>query len=872
MKKVISTLTIAAICYSLILPVSAQKNRRSTLLPPPPAAIVSDSQTSKIFSASEAYSDGNGVWLEWRTKTTDEILGFQVYRIGSGEKQLVSPVLIPGGYNQLGEKTAADRNFNFFDRQGDFNSVYVIESVSAIGAKQLSREFTAQYVSDLKARAGATSSELQNRAAAASDQNFQKNELNLPADLKTPVQNGSSGAAPEDAASTQKWVAAQPGAKIYVKQEGLYRVTRTELQNGGFNVNAPTNMWQLYADGVEQAINVGPNGDYIEFYGRGMDTLETDSRVYYIVVGTQPGRRIGTTFIRGVGAKVVAPNFEQLAVKKDRLTYLYPILNGTAENFFGAFVVLNTPGNTTVDLSDVDTTSTQTANVYVSVQGYTYTQHQLQVKLNGTEIGTLNGSNRDLMAANFTVPVSLLSEGTNTVTVSALISSTSFTETIKITYPRRYQSLQERLLFYSQNYRVTRVQRFNSPDIRVFDLSDPTAPSLVTDLQISQQGLTYQVTLPSARSRVLYAVAGGGLLSATSIIPNAPSTLSIPAHNANLVIISYKDWMTQSESWANYRRGQGMTVEVVNVEDVFDEFGYGQPTPDSIREFLRYAKSSWQTPPGYVLLMGDASYDARNFFAQGNNNFVPAQIVDTTYSTTGSDDALADFNDDGLAELAVGRIPARDQQTINDILVKTTTFEQNLPTAMGRGALCASDLPAGYDFAAMCVRVFQPLPTTIPQMHINRGDSDGRAQLLASLDSGKYIVNYSGHGTFGAWAGNFYSRTDVSTLANTNAKLTIFTLLTCLNGYYVDAFGDGLAEALVKKPNGAAVTAWASSGETTPDIQEIMATRFFTQIGNNPNLTRMGDLANDAKSVIPGGRDVRLSWVLLGDPAMKVKP
>ncbi|HEX9963350.1 MAG TPA: C25 family cysteine peptidase, partial [Pyrinomonadaceae bacterium] len=344
------------------------------------------------------------------------------------------------------------------------------------------------------------------------------------------------------------------------------------------------------------------------------------------------------------------------------------------------------------------------------------------------------------------------------------------------------------------------------------------------------------------------------------------------AHNANLIIISYRDWLAQAETWANYRRGQGLTVKVVNIEDVFDEFDFGQPTAESIRSFLNYAKTNWQTPPGYVLLLGDASYDGRNFFNQGYNNFIPAQMVDTTYSTTGSDDSLADFNDDGLAEIAVGRIPARDAATVTTLLAKTTAFEQGLATAQSRGALCASDLPDGFDFAAMCQRVFAPLPPAIPTMFVNRADPDGRNMLMSSLNSGKYIVNYSGHGTFGAWAGNFFSRTDVPLMTNTNSNQTIFTLLTCLNGYYVDAFGDGLAEVLVKKPEGGAVVAWASSGETTPDVQEIMGTRFFQQLRNNAALNRIGDLANDAKTVIGGGRDVRLSWVLLGDPTMKVKP
>jgi hypothetical protein len=70
-----------------------------------------------------------------------------------------------------------------------------------------------------------------------------------------------------------------------------------------------------------------------------------------------------------------------------------------------------------------------------------------------------------------------------------------------------------------------------------------------------------------------------------------------------------------------------------------------------------------------------------------------------------------------------------------------------------------------------------------------------------------------------------------------------------------------MGEVLLKSNNGGAVSVWASTGLTTPDVQEVMATRFYTQMSAG-NITRLGDLIKDAKSVINGGRDVRLSWAL----------
>ena len=74
---------------------------------------------------------------------------------------------------------------------------------------------------------------------------------------------------------------------------------------------------------------------------------------------------------------------------------------------------------------------------------------------------------------------------------------------------------------------------------------------------------------------------------------------------------------------------------------------------------------------------------------------------------------------------------------------------------------------------------------------------------------------------------------------------------------------------MLKAPNGGAVSAWASSGKTTPDVQEVLARRFYQKISQG-NMLRMGDLIMDAKQNLNGGRDVRLSWTLLGDPTLKV--
>jgi hypothetical protein len=204
------------------------------------------------------------------------------------------------------------------------------------------------------------------------------------------------------------------------------------------------------------------------------------------------------------------------------------------------------------------------------------------------------------------------------------------------------------------------------------------------------------------------------------------------------------------------------------------------------------------------------------------------------------------------------------------ILNKVIIFEQTSGAGFSRGALFVSDLPIGYDFAGMNQRLANQLPAGTTSVMINRADTNARGNLLAELDVGRYLVNYSGHGSTGLWAtAGFYSSNDVALMANGN-NYPVFTMLTCLNGYFLLPTNDSLAERVLNKPIGGGVAVWASTGKTTPDVQEVLARRFYQKISQG-NITRIGDLIKDAKLNVIGGRDVRLSWALLGDPLLKVR-
>ncbi len=862
MKKFLAATALLLAVATVNTPVLAQKSK---VLQP----TVKADKSSVGFAEIKAFSDGRGVWLEWATTIESKNLGFYVYRVVGGERELVGDSLIAGAYLQTQQEKTASGKYSFFDRNGDINGFYVIESYNINGQRHFSSVIQTQIVDDLTTVAGVSSEQLQVQARDAKPTVSGSDSI-LPEDLATEVALSSLPADPV----TQRWVAAQPGVRISVKNEGFYRVTRSELQAAGFDVTALTARWQLYVNGVEQAINVGAAGDYIEFYGKGTDTLYADTQIYFLVVGTNNGKRIPNTTRRRIGGSVVSNNYSQFFFKKDRAIYISSLLNGDTENFFGGTVINATGGTISFNLSGVDFSS-PTASIDLAVVGVTQVSHQTKVFVNNTEVGILSGDNFDAASGRFTFSTSLLLEGLNRIKLVSLnnvpggVTDASLFDSVKVNFARRYLADQNRLAFHVPNYKQSFVEGFTTQSVRVFDLTNSDTPVLINGLNVEAGSGGFRVNIPANRGRVMYAVEDSGLLTAAAISANTPSTLSTSAHDAELIIISHKDFRIQANAWAEYRSSRGMSVEVVNIEDVYDEFSFGATSADCVRDFLSYAKSNWRTAPKYVLLMGDATYDPKNYLGNGGN-LVPTRLVDTVYSEAGSDETMGDFNNDGLAEIAIGRIPARDAATVTLALNKVTAFEQTVSQAPARGALFASDLPDGYDFEGLSDRLCAQLPTTVGCVKINRALPNAGAELFSSMNQGKFLVNYSGHGNQSVWAtGGFFGTNQAGQLTNGNNH-SIFTMLTCLNGYFFAPTGDSLSEVLLKNPNGGAVAAWASSGLTTPDIQEIMGTRFYNQVAAG-EITRLGDLIKDAKATINFGRDVRLSWVLLGDPTMKVK-
>lgn len=820
------------------------------------------------FATVESFSEGNGAWVRWEMRNEKENLGFYVYR--STSKGPVSEFLL-GAKMKQGLSQASGEQYVFFDPQGQLGDSYYVVAMSVDSSEIRSSNASANFVERIEDVKGGDILR-QESVRIAPGRNLVERNLELTSELNQEVRMGAIVPNPTKHRSV---IAQTGGVKIQARSNGLIRVTRAQLQSAGFDVNSNSANWQLYMQGVELPIILGPSADYIEFLGKELDTNESDTRAYYLVPGPGAGKRMPVTVARRPLTTVSSTKYSQTFTLKQRFNYLNTVLNGEADNFWGS-IIASGGSNIVFNLSGVDRTP-GTRRIKVDMQGYSTTQHIVEVTLNGTVLPHAEGSWTLPFSAEYEVPVSLLLDGANTLRLrSTLSGDISLLDKVTVDFPRTYVAQNNELRFYTENYRNARISGFSSSDIKVFDITSESEPRIITNLQPTQTEGTWGTVIPSARGRVLYSIGAANFATPVAVTANDPALLGTSANSGTFLVIAHPSLLNEAQAWANYRAGQGTSTKVVSVEEIYDEFNYGSLSANSIKAFLDYAKANWQVPPQYVLLVGDAHYDSRNYTGVGYHNMVPSKMVDSLFESTGSDDALADFNNDGLAELAMGRIATRIGSTVTIMLNKTIAWESSLtPTSTDRGFLFVHDLPIGYDFGLMTGRMAANLPSGMPKETLDRQFADATTIInsINEIDpsvpanSGKYLVNWTGHGASGVWAtSGYFTVNNVPQMTNSPS---LFTSLSCLNGYFMGD-GDSFAEALTRAPGGGAVAVWASTARTTPDVQEVMGSRFFLKIGEG-TIPRLGDLTLDAKNNVAGGTDVRLSWALIGDPMLKVR-
>ena len=850
------------------------------------AASTIQASTSVDLASFSAFQQPDGtVRMVWRTLEESRNLGFHVYREDSTGRHRLDPSLIAGSALVLHNSRPqhAAKSYMWVDPQPTPNASYWIEDVDINGSRTVHGPAYPEF-------AAASETQSQNavrvqETSTVSPMLRQFHNNVLPADIakRRPMTPLPVFPAPTHQLPSFS-LADRPAVKIFVDQEGWYHVPFAQLYAAGLEPNTNPSLLHLYAEGVEQPLLVTgrSNGvslaqEAIEFYGTPIDTPSSGTRTYWLVVENTFSNRI--SFAPPASSDGVVPsNFPFTVMRQDRTSYFAALLNGeNNDNFFGD-LVSSDPVDETLTVVHRDTSVTEALTLDLTLEGVTDQQlHSVSVQFNGANLGTFDFYGEVLASQSFSVDPSLAVEGTNNITLTALNgdNDVSLVQSVLLHYPHSYMADADWLRAAAPAGSQVQIGGFTNPAVRLFDITD-TQNILELNGKITSNSGTYTISAAvpagSPYTRTILAFAPDALSAPSSLAPYTPAFLERQRAGADIIIITHPNFASHLSPLVQLRSAQGYKVLPVTTDEIFDEFNYGERSPFAIQSFLQKAATHWQRKPQAVLLVGDASMDPRNYLGFGDFDFVPTRIIETAAFKTASDDWLTDFQQTGFGTIPIGRLPARTTADVDLMIAKIVGYEQGQSNGPWTSqALLIADQNVDANFSAAVTSAAATLPASLQTSEIltdGMDPSTAHTQILDALNSGALLVDYNGHGAEQQWSfADLFDNNDAAALTN-GGRLPFYILIDCLNGLFQDVYAQSLSKALILAPNGGAVAVWASSGFTSEPPQASMDLALLHEIAANAN-EMLGLMVLHAK-MNATDNDVRRTWNLLGDPAMRL--
>jgi len=393
------------------------------------------------------------------------------------------------------------------------------------------------------------------------------------------------------------------------------------------------------------------------------------------------------------------------------------------------------------------------------------------------------------------------------------------------------------------------------------------------------------------------------------IVVDRPGGLAVDDRQADYVMVAHPRLIEAVEPLAEFHRERGLSVAVVDVNDVYDEFNHGVVHPRAIRAFLAHAYQHWGSPaPRYVLLVGDASWDSGGSIEQrdyadkvfrqphrsrwprnrytpyttepdlGHRNLIPTWGAGTRDGQAANDNwFVAVDGDDDLPEMAIGRLPVTEPEEIAAIVQKTVRYASEAELGPWRRRILWVTNEQPY-YQTRSDRLAERLgsrgfaPVRVYPVPEERSNLAHQTTLREAFDEGQLIVHFIGHGGRYIWRTgppdldknhDLFTLDDLDDLVS-NGRLPIVVSMTCYSAPFDHPDADSIGEKFLRLPGRGAVAVVAASWRNVPSV-EVSALLL-------DSLTRPGTVGEAfLRAKREGGNAEFVSqYNLLGDPALPV--
>ena len=514
--------------------------------------------------------------------------------------------------------------------------------------------------------------------------------------------------------------------KIAVQQDGVYKITHSNLSDLGINTsNLSCNKIRIFGGGggmlpklnsnfrydglQENAISVVDmnnngifeSGDYILFYGQSPDRWSynaTDSRFHHQKnLFSRKTFYFITTDLGNGGKRIQSkstPNFDITVNSFDDYAFHEEDLENfikSGAQWYGEKFGLTSSYSFNFSFPNL----VQSIPVYVktAVAARSFSSSNFIIKANSTTLQSISVAQVD---PYYTADYAKLSSNATTFTGNANMeisvsynqpqnTSVGWLNYLELNARRQLKMSGNQMLFrdiqsVADSVNAKFVISNATSSISIWDVSKPiNVRERNTDFSSNQTSFI----APTDSLKEYLAFNGNSYYSTELIGKISNQNLHGSDNDVEYVIVSHPDFLSAANDLAQYHdQKDGIKTIVVTPQEIYNEFSSGAQDITAIRDFLRMFYKKPSNKLKYLLLFGDASYDPLSRITN-NTNFVPSYQSNNSVSPTKSyitddyygllDDTEGNFTND-LVDIGIGRFPVQTLTQANDMVRKVKNY------------------------------------------------------------------------------------------------------------------------------------------------------------------------------------------------------
>jgi hypothetical protein len=759
--------------------------------------------------------------------------------------------------------------------------------------------------------------------------------------------------------------------KLGIIKDGVYKITYTFLEEKGI-ITGSTNSNQLniygnhngmlpennsdfrYDDLEKNSIyiedgsdGVFEQGDYILFYAQSPNkwkyntasglfyyekNLYTDTSFYFLKTNDNSGaKRIQDNVSSTASVTSTMTSFNDYLAREDELYNIMEENNrgGSGKQWYGNLFDVQLTYNYNFAFPNLDQTSS--VNVKTALLGYSpgTSPSYFSINIGGmasdnlsipgipfgshTSLGIEQQSNLNFTSNTNNIPVSI------TYTKASNGNSQGWLDYIEVNAKRN-------ISMYGNQMDFRDVSTVGSGNITQFNLSSATSvykiweitdPINVNNSVFNDNSTTKNFIFESDSLRDFISFTNSNYLTpfykgkiANQNLHGQPVTDMIIVYHPN-----FKEEVTDLE---NFHVSRGLTVVKATVQEIYNEFSSGSQDVSAIKTYAKmlYEKGG-VTPPKYLLLFGDGSFDYKKR-TNPDLNFVPVWESVASLNDLGSytsDDFFAILDDgEGMGnydamDIAVGRLPATSKGTARILVDKIKNYQkqgvsltQNEIESCNEAssgnsfgdwrnilAFVTDDVDDSWEISFLnhAEKTLDSIAKNYPIFNVDKLYMDafkqestpggeryfeGAEAIRRRVENGALIVTYEGHGGEVGWA---HERIlDLATINNwTNYnRLPVFLTATCEFTKYDDPSRVSAGEQTILNPQGGCIALFTTTRAVFQSANERLIEAFFKEafikeVDGTPRT--LGEIYLETKNhpLVIGNSNSR-KFGLIGDPAL----